>query len=95
VTTTFQDARRNQLLAALPDAEWQRWLPQLEPVEMPLGKVLYESGRRGHIIVLDRKRLEQRACECYAVVKKVRPAASRTIGDVARVASGRTNCGSG
>ena len=34
----------NQLLAALPDAEWQRWLPQLECVEMPLGQVLYESG---------------------------------------------------
>jgi CRP-like cAMP-binding protein len=36
--------RQNRLLAALPDAEWARWLPQLEPVEMPLGKVLYESG---------------------------------------------------
>ena len=36
--------RRNQLLAALPDTEWQRWLPQLEWVEMPLGQVLYESG---------------------------------------------------
>jgi CRP-like cAMP-binding protein len=32
------------LLAALPAAEWARWMPQLEPVEMPLGKVLYESG---------------------------------------------------
>jgi len=32
------------LLAALPDAEWQRWLPQLERVEMPLGQVLYEPG---------------------------------------------------
>ncbi len=32
------------MLAALPDAEWQRWLPQLEWVEMPLGQVLYESG---------------------------------------------------
>jgi CRP-like cAMP-binding protein len=32
------------LLAALPDAERQRWLPQLERVEMPLGRVLYESG---------------------------------------------------
>jgi CRP-like cAMP-binding protein len=32
------------LLAALPDAEWQRWHPQLEAVELPLGKVLYESG---------------------------------------------------
>ncbi len=38
------DARQNHLLAALPDADWQRWLPQLEPVELPLGKVLYESG---------------------------------------------------
>ena len=25
---------------------------------------------RGHIEVLDRARLEKRACECYAVVKK-------------------------
>lgn len=39
------DAKRNQLLAALPETEWQRWLPQLEPVDMPLGEVLYESGR--------------------------------------------------
>jgi CRP-like cAMP-binding protein len=38
------DPRENQLLAALPDAEWQRWLPQLEGVTMPLGEVLYESG---------------------------------------------------
>ena len=41
---TAPEPRKNQLLAALPDAEWQRWLPQLEPVEMPLGQVLYESG---------------------------------------------------
>ena len=34
----------NQLLAALPDAEWQRWSPMMEPVHMPLGQVLYESG---------------------------------------------------
>lgn len=38
------DPRRNRLLAALPDAEWARWLPQLEWVHMPLGQVLYESG---------------------------------------------------
>ena len=38
------DPRKNRLLAALPEAEWQRWLPQLELVEMPLGQVLYESG---------------------------------------------------
>jgi CRP-like cAMP-binding protein len=34
----------NHLLAALPDVDAQRWLPQLERVEMPLGQVLYESG---------------------------------------------------
>ena len=39
-----EDSRQNQLLAALPPAESARWLPQLEQVEMPLGKVLYESG---------------------------------------------------
>ncbi len=36
--------KMNHLLAALPDAEWQRWLPNLEAVEMPLGEVLYEPG---------------------------------------------------
>ena len=36
--------RQNHLLSCLPDAEWQRWLPQLELVDLPLGKVLYESG---------------------------------------------------
>ena len=38
------DPLKNHLLAALPDAEWQRWLPQLEEVDLPLGEVLYESG---------------------------------------------------
>jgi len=38
------DPRKNELLAALPDAEFQRWLPQLEWVDMPLGQVVYESG---------------------------------------------------
>ena len=39
------DPRQNHLLAALPDAEWQRWQPLLEWVDMPLGQVMYESGR--------------------------------------------------
>jgi len=43
--TALTAPRQNQLLAALPEAEWQRWLPQLEWTEMPLGQVLYESGR--------------------------------------------------
>jgi CRP-like cAMP-binding protein len=38
------EPRNNFLLTALPDPEWQRWLPLLEKVEMPLGQVLYESG---------------------------------------------------
>ena len=40
-----KDPRVNRLLAALPEAEWNRWQPLLEPVDLPLGKVLYESGR--------------------------------------------------
>jgi hypothetical protein len=32
------------LLAALPDADLQRWLPHLEAVALNLGQVLYESG---------------------------------------------------
>jgi CRP-like cAMP-binding protein len=36
--------KKNHLLAALAGEEWQRWLPLLEPVELPLGYVLHESG---------------------------------------------------
>ncbi|GAB3766478.1 Crp/Fnr family transcriptional regulator [Ramlibacter monticola] len=39
------DPRKNLLLAALPAEEWARWQPELEPVTMPLGQVLSESGR--------------------------------------------------
>ena len=41
---TTLDPKKNHLLAALPDAEWQRWRPQLELIALPLGQVLYESG---------------------------------------------------
>ncbi len=44
VTILSPDPTENQLLGALPDPEWQRWQPQLERVEMPLGQVLYEAG---------------------------------------------------
>ena len=40
-----QDPRQNWLLRALPDADWQRWKPHLEWVDLPLGHVLYESGK--------------------------------------------------
>ena len=37
--------RKNHLLASLAGEEWQRWQPLLELVDMPLGMVLYESGK--------------------------------------------------
>src|SRR6202011_4068381 len=44
MTNASTDPRHNRLLAALPEDQWQRWLPNLEHVEMPLGQVLYEAG---------------------------------------------------
>lgn len=38
--------QRNQLLSALADEEFNRLSVNLEPVEMPLGQVLYESGEQ-------------------------------------------------
>lgn len=37
--------RQNRLLAVLPDADYERVLPQLELVPLPLGLAVYESGR--------------------------------------------------
>ncbi|MGA2552159.1 MAG: Crp/Fnr family transcriptional regulator [Burkholderiaceae bacterium] len=45
MTTAVLDPRTNHLLAALPDADWQRWGQQLEGVELSLGQVLYEPGQ--------------------------------------------------
>lgn len=42
--TAPQPPRQNHLLAALPDESYERLLPHLELVSMPLGKVVYESG---------------------------------------------------
>ena len=48
--SSTSDPRLNHLLAALPDPEWQRWQPLLEHVDLPLGHVMYESGRAlGHV----------------------------------------------
>jgi CRP-like cAMP-binding protein len=38
------DKLSNQLLAALPDSEWERWQPHMSVMELKLGHVLYESG---------------------------------------------------
>lgn len=40
----FPDPKRNHLLANIPPAVLERWRPQLERVDMPLGLVLYEAG---------------------------------------------------
>ena len=40
----LQDFRQNQLLGHLPADELSRWQRVLEPVDLPLGRVLYESG---------------------------------------------------
>ena len=39
-----QDPSQNHLLAALLDADYARMAPHLEPIAMPLGDVIYESG---------------------------------------------------
>ena len=36
--------KKNHLLDSLPDEQWMRWEPHLEEVDLPLGRVLYESG---------------------------------------------------
>jgi CRP-like cAMP-binding protein len=36
--------RENRLLAALPEEDLRRWTEHLEPIDMPLADVLYESG---------------------------------------------------
>ena len=43
-------ALQNRLLAAVPDELLRHWLPELEYVDLPLGKVLYESrGTLSHV----------------------------------------------
>jgi CRP-like cAMP-binding protein len=44
--TATSSPRQNRLLASLPESGWRRLGPYLEPVEMPLGQVLYESGQK-------------------------------------------------
>lgn len=40
----------NRLFAALPQADWGRWLPCLERVELNVGQVLFQHGRPiGHV----------------------------------------------
>ncbi len=42
---------RNHIFEAMPTNEWERLLPFIETVELPLGKVLYEPGTKmSHVI---------------------------------------------
>jgi len=43
---TESSSLRNRILAALPAADYERLLPHLELVELPLGHSLYESGAK-------------------------------------------------
>ncbi len=45
-TANPQDALKNFLLKSLPKEEFERVVKKLESVNLPLGKVLYESGDR-------------------------------------------------
>ena len=44
VATSTHETKLNLLLASLPASELKLWLPDLELIDLPLGKVLYESG---------------------------------------------------
>ena len=46
VVTHTDDALMNHLIAALPDDEFIRLKPNLEPVTLSLGEVIYESGEQ-------------------------------------------------
>ena len=44
MVSTKNARQQNQLLAAMPEAEWKRWLPEIEAIDLPLAQVLYEPG---------------------------------------------------
>lgn len=44
MTSTRNNPKQNHLLGAIPEAEWARFAPNLTPVVLRLGDVLYESG---------------------------------------------------
>ncbi|MHB8678957.1 MAG: Crp/Fnr family transcriptional regulator [Rudaea sp.] len=44
MSTATTDPRKNHLLAAIPEVEWERFVPHLVGVHLGLGDVIYESG---------------------------------------------------
>ena len=58
------NARCNELLIGLPDADWARWQPQLERVSLPVGAVLCRSGNTylpGKVVPEEASNLHHRA----------------------------------
>jgi len=47
--------KQNHLLAALPAEVFNRIIPHLELIKMPLGEVLYESGGQLHHVYFRRR----------------------------------------
>lgn len=48
---SLHDPLQNQLLAGFPTLEMERLRPHLQPIELPLGKVVYEAGQNlTHVI---------------------------------------------
>jgi CRP-like cAMP-binding protein len=46
MTVDHGNPNRNQLLAALPDEDYEGLAPHLEPVSLALGQMIYEPGRQ-------------------------------------------------
>jgi len=44
VVASSHETKLNRLLGSLPDADLKLWIPDLELIDLTLGKVLYESG---------------------------------------------------
>ncbi len=44
IVNKFADPRQNRILATLPTSDYERILPDLEPIEMPLGWTISEAG---------------------------------------------------
>ena len=67
VSNRTSSVSENRLLAALPQTEYQRLLPELQPVTFPLGEVVYEFG--GSWIMSISRRIQ--SCLCFTPWKTV------------------------
>ena len=51
INLTAEARDRNQLLASLPPEDFERWVPRLDRVALPAGRVLHESGDAAPFVV--------------------------------------------